>query len=141
MNVVDELRAVLSDGGVVVDEENLDSYRRDQAGLVPDGAALAAVFPTSTAQVAKVIRLAGRHRVPVVARGAGELAGAALNVLPEEPPPEDHRLLRRREVLLTPHVAWYSTRPKRNYVDAQPRTSRIGVTGGPCNQVTGGGGV
>jgi glycolate oxidase len=78
MNLVDELRAVLGDRGVVVDDEILDSYRRDQAGFVPDGAALAAVFPTSTSQVAEVVRLAGRHRVPVVARGAGSgLAGGA----------------------------------------------------------------
>jgi D-3-phosphoglycerate dehydrogenase / 2-oxoglutarate reductase len=39
---------------------------------------------------------------------AGELAGAALDVQPEEPPPPDHPILRRPEVLLTPHVAWYS---------------------------------
>jgi phosphoglycerate dehydrogenase-like enzyme len=47
----------------------------------------------------------------------GQLAGAALDVLPEEPPDPDHPLLqafRRREpgfdgrLLLTPHVAWFS---------------------------------
>ena len=39
----------------------------------------------------------------------GGLAGVALDVLPEEPPPEDHPLLSHPRALITPHVAWYST--------------------------------
>ena len=38
---------------------------------------------------------------------AGELAGAGLDVLPEEPP-ESSPLIDRDDVILTPHVAWYS---------------------------------
>lgn len=38
----------------------------------------------------------------------GRLAGAALDVLPQEPPPPDHPVLRHPRVLLSPHVAWYS---------------------------------
>ncbi|MFC7018115.1 MULTISPECIES: C-terminal binding protein [Haloarcula] len=38
---------------------------------------------------------------------AGELAGAGLDVLPEEPP-ESSPLFDIDEVVLTPHVAWYS---------------------------------
>lgn len=38
---------------------------------------------------------------------AGELAGAGLDVLPEEPP-ERSPLIGRDDVVLTPHVAWYS---------------------------------
>jgi D-3-phosphoglycerate dehydrogenase len=38
----------------------------------------------------------------------GKLAGAALDVLPEEPPPQDHPLLTHPRALITPHVAWYS---------------------------------
>lgn len=37
----------------------------------------------------------------------GELAGAGLDVLPEEPP-ESSPLIGRDDVVLTPHVAWYS---------------------------------
>jgi phosphoglycerate dehydrogenase-like enzyme len=36
----------------------------------------------------------------------GQLAGAALDTLRQEPPPAGHPLLGRADVLLTPHTAW-----------------------------------
>jgi D-3-phosphoglycerate dehydrogenase len=45
----------------------------------------------------------------LAALDAGRLDGAALDVLPKEPPEADHALLRHPRVLLTPHAAFYST--------------------------------
>jgi D-3-phosphoglycerate dehydrogenase len=41
---------------------------------------------------------------------AGQLAGAAVDVLAEEPPPADHPLLSAPRTIVTPHVAWLSAR-------------------------------
>lgn len=38
----------------------------------------------------------------------GPLAGAALDVLPQEPPPKGHPILRHPRVLLSPHAAFFS---------------------------------
>jgi len=46
----------------------------------------------------------------------GRLGGAALDVLTQEPPPEDHPLLRLDTVILTSHVAYFS---KEAVVDLQ----------------------
>jgi phosphoglycerate dehydrogenase-like enzyme len=49
----------------------------------------------------------------VAALDAGQLDGAALDVLPTEPPAHDSAILRHPRVLLTPHAAFYSTLAER----------------------------
>lgn len=48
------------------------------------------------------------HAALLTALNNGEIAGAALDVLEQEPPPADSPLLNHERVIVTPHVAWYS---------------------------------
>jgi glycolate oxidase len=73
-----ELRDALGADGVLTDPDVTASYARDQAMLAPAGVPAAVVFPRSTADVVAVMRLATRHGIPVVPRGAGSgLAGSS----------------------------------------------------------------
>jgi glycolate oxidase len=66
---VAKLAAELTPERVRVGATELALYRRDASNI--EGAAGVVCFPTSTAEVAAVVRLAHEHRVPFVARGAG----------------------------------------------------------------------
>jgi glycolate oxidase len=77
-DVIDELRAELPDGAVVTDPDLLRTYLRDEAHLCDHGVPAVLVRPRTTAEVAAVVRIAGRHRAPVVPQGARTgLAGGA----------------------------------------------------------------
>jgi D-3-phosphoglycerate dehydrogenase len=39
---------------------------------------------------------------------AGTIAGAGIDVLPEEPPPSDHPILHEERIIVTPHIGWAS---------------------------------
>jgi D-3-phosphoglycerate dehydrogenase len=49
---------------------------------------------------------------------AGTIAGAALDVLAEEPPAPDNPLLKMENVLLTPHIAAFSDEFERKFWEA-----------------------
>jgi len=75
--LVDELRSLLGDDGVLASDAALFTYEADALVLQrmrPD----VVVLPRSSDEVAAVVRWAGAHDVPVTARGAGTgLAGGA----------------------------------------------------------------
>lgn len=68
--VCQELRRIVGDAWFRDDTETLVSYSYDATPLyqsMPDGV----IFPASTEEVAAVMRVCARHRIPVVTRGAG----------------------------------------------------------------------
>lgn len=68
---------------------------------------------------------------------AGHLAGAALDVLEHEPPAAGHPLLGRDDVVLTPHIAYFSRRTEIEYVRIQAQnavtTFATGTPDSPVN--------
>lgn len=68
---------------------------------------------------------------------AGEIAGAAVDVFNEEPPPADHPLLAADipNLLLTPHNAWGSVRARQEAIDQVTAVIRSFDRGVPVNRV------
>ena len=83
--IVEELRGVVGRESVIVSPNDLRIFERDGSieGALPD----AVVLASTTEHVAEVMKIAARHKIPVVPRGAGTgLSGGAL-------PPGDGVLL------------------------------------------------
>ncbi len=67
---VSELTAALGDA-VVTEPDLMLAYRRDQSLLTAAGMPLALVRARNTDDVVETLKIAHRHGVPVVTRGAG----------------------------------------------------------------------
>jgi len=75
------IRAALPDLRLLEDESDRESYRNDETAYLNAGLPLAVALPTSTADVAALVRLAAEHRMPIVPRGAGSgLSGGAAGI-------------------------------------------------------------
>src|SRR5262249_36083487 len=75
--VFDELEAIAGARNVLSRAEDLVLYEYD--GSVEKGRPEAVVFPSTTADVVKIVKLAIKHDVPLVGRGAGTgLSGGGL---------------------------------------------------------------
>ena len=78
---LDDLRSQAPDLRVLTDESDRESYRRDETAHFEPGLPLAVALPSTTGEVATIMRLASEHRVPVVPRGAGSgLSGGSAGV-------------------------------------------------------------
>jgi glycerate dehydrogenase len=68
---------------------------------------------------------------------SGRLAGAALDVLAEEPPPTDHALIRAAlpNLIVTPHVAWASRPARQRLLDVTTANIRAFLQQTPVNRV------
>lgn len=81
MTIVSELERLLGPERVRHHPLDLAVFAKD-AGVV-SGPVVAAVLPETTQEVAAIVRIAKRHRVPIVPRGAGTgLAGGAVPAVP-----------------------------------------------------------
>ena len=75
------VRAALPDLKLLDDPADRESYRNDETSYLRAGLPLAVALPTSTAEVATLVRLCGEHRIPIVPRGAGTgLSGGAAGI-------------------------------------------------------------
>jgi len=78
---VDALRRRLPRLTLLTDEIDRESYRRDETAHLEPGLPLAVALPSTTDEVAEILRAATEHRMPVVPRGAGSgLSGGAAGV-------------------------------------------------------------
>ena len=77
--VLGELQSIVGEQHVVHSANDLRIFERDGSieGAMPE----AVVLASSTQQVSEVIKVASRHRIPVVPRGAGTgLSGGAVTI-------------------------------------------------------------
>ena len=76
--VLRELERIVGAAGLIVSREGLLTYECDMHTFYK-GAPEAVVLPESAAQVAEIVRLCRRERVPIVPRGSGTgLIGGAM---------------------------------------------------------------
>jgi glycerate dehydrogenase len=73
----------------------------------------------------------------VEALSSGRIAGAAIDVLPTEPPSNDDPLLEYEagNLIVTPHIAWTSTRARQQCIDELAANIRSFLEGGERNRV------
>src|SRR5216117_3742582 len=78
--LVDELRAIVGDDGVVSKPEELLVYECD-AYTLERNLPTAVVFPRTTEQVVAIVKLCAKQNIPIIPRGAGtSLSGGVLAV-------------------------------------------------------------
>src|SRR5271154_1659570 len=79
--LLEQLRKAVGESNVLAGESVQDDYTHDEALTTVPVVPLAVVMPGSTDEVSQVLRLAGGHGVPGIARGRGPgLSGAAVPV-------------------------------------------------------------
>jgi len=66
----------------------------------------------------------------------GIIAGAGLDVLSVEPPPHDNPLLKARNCIITPHIAWATLESRKRLMDMAVRNVRAFLSGKPVNVVS-----
>lgn len=79
--LIDAIGTRLPELRLLTDPLDRESYRLDETVYLRAGLPAAVALPTTTAQVAELVRICGELRVPVVPRGAGSgLSGGAAGI-------------------------------------------------------------
>ncbi len=80
--IVSALREIVGEKLVLVDDERIQAYAHDETSVTEYGHAPdVVVLPTTTEQIARIVKLANQERIPITPRGAGSgLAGGAIPV-------------------------------------------------------------
>jgi glycerate dehydrogenase len=69
------------------------------------------------------------------ALNTGVIAGAGLDVLAVEPPPESNPLLSAKNCIITPHIAWATPHARRRLLQATVENIQSWMSGTPRNVV------
>jgi glycerate dehydrogenase len=69
------------------------------------------------------------------ALNSGRIAGAAVDVLSSEPPTSDNPLLRAKNCIVTPHIAWATKEARTRLLEAAVSNLRAFLDGHPANVV------
>jgi glycerate dehydrogenase len=110
-----------------LDESTEGLIRKDTLALMKPTASL-----VNTARGGLVV-----DRDLIDALKSGVIAGAALDVLDQEPPPADHRLLANDipGLILTPHVAWASRPARQDLINQLASVIEAWRQGEPINRI------
>lgn len=69
------------------------------------------------------------------ALNSGKIAGAAVDVLSTEPPKHDNPLLRAKNCMITPHIAWAGFETRQRLMDTLKKNFKAFAEGNPINVV------
>ena len=65
----------------------------------------------------------------------GQIAGAGLDVLSQEPPAPGNPLFTAKNCIITPHIAWATSEARRRLLDASIANVAAFLAGSPTNVV------
>jgi glycerate dehydrogenase len=126
-----ELEELFSQSDVIslhcpLTKENTQFINRSLLGLLKP---TAWIINTSRGQLINEIDLAE-------ALNTGQLAGAALDVLSAEPPPDSNPLLTAKNCIVTPHTAWMSREARERILNITLQNIHGFIHGAPINVVS-----
>ena len=69
------------------------------------------------------------------ALNSGQIAGAGMDVLSSEPPKPDNPLLKAKNCIITPHIAWATQSARKRLMNIAVENVKAFIDGNPTNVV------